>query len=309
MFDGSGDHTWYVHNPTNTPADDPRREIRIDVGEWIGGITSTVYTPPEGPVVGSKYYRADYRLAGGIAAEIRKSDGELPATSSYGSIVLTFGVRNAGRVYNSKLMEFYTGNNYRCRIVYGHNRNTSDPPKLCFWDADFNAIDPDVTPRASGTQYISNNGPTGEIRLQSNVGGPVWYIGSFEVERHPCELGSGSQSTSAVASSNQWWRYTVRLTRETASGGDGRIEVWQWGSHPGAGPGTPAGDRRTTAVKIFDWNGASGQCANGSVYTAAPGQDLLDHFFIGGTTDGHCWPCGTDGCYIDWDYVRIWTEE
>ena len=137
------------------------------------------------------------------------------------------------------------------------------------------------------------------------MGGPNWDINTYGVPSHPFEGRTGG-FWEVTPSSNEWWRYTIRVTRET-SGGDGRYEMWMAGSNPGAGPGTPEG-RRMTGVKIMDYNGVAGQCEAGLIHTSTTGYHLLNRFFIGGTTSGHSWPNGSDGAYIDWDAVRVWTE-
>jgi hypothetical protein len=180
-------------------------------------------------------------------------------------VVLTYVFRNVGTVHHEK--QFITFG--QRRFVY-NIWGIVAPLDLaqCYYNGGL-----------YGTPKTSDIPPQGHSAPGWNAD-PTGY-------QYQQNMGYNSWKMNNVINDGSWHRYTTRWTRELSGSGTGRIEVWADG------------------IKIIEYIGDNpSRCEYGKVFTAAPGQALVDGFQFPTTTSGQFpWD---GGATLEYDAVRFW---
>jgi hypothetical protein len=320
LFDGSGDNTWEVSPAAgaDTNPDYTARKILNDTG----GCVVTSYGTSCGqqsPVFGDKYLRLDYTPQGPqrVRTQISRGMGTIASSDTYDTLIITMYLRNVGTVFHSKYWEWFSTRGTSRWVMEEQRQAEFVDARAVFWKLDSDTGSPYTEPIGSwcngvipGGGYglmISNRAPPGQRGLNNNMGGPSFDVNSIKgcgQVSHPIEL--RNDGTAYAASSGEWWRYTIKITREVAGEGTGKMEMWVAGTNPNNE------GRRTAGVKIFDWDGTSNGNAPGLVFTEPLAVHMMDFIYLGGTTSGNNYNEDSpynNGAYLDWDAMRIWTED
>jgi len=208
-------------------------------------------------------------------------------TTSADVLLISYYVKNTGPFHWKKRFEFHCDAPGDTRRFMMHNNARVEPKDLeeCWWGENW-PYDPlpssDAPPVRTGLAIDLNSS---EAIFAARQGNAATYSANVNY----------SEWSDWADNDGDWHRYTIRITREGALDGTGRVEVWR--------------DGVKTMQFIGDDN-TNYPCSYGQVWTVKPGYAMLrttSQMIFGQTTSG-----GGDwagGVYLYYDAVRVYVPK